>query len=439
MQEKHTLNSSDNIRQIFGRLQAKSLAKKIGATQRKSRKFTVVDIIISYWQLISTGEFSYDKWSMQLGLLVNNTISGQAVWKRINPKIVELLKLLLHKSFKQEYSRFMDSSLFSFFPNVYIQDATHFKLPPLMASLFPGSYSRFGKSSTAKIQAVFNLKKGLFSDFKLTSFTDNDQNDSNRITQALKSGDLVIRDLGYFVIKVFSNISKQGAFYLSRFRYGVNIYDKKTLEPIKLQNLLKKNNDMIDIWVKIGSKELLDCRLVAIAVSPDVANERRRKAKQDRNKKANHSKEYLDLLGYTFFITNIPENIWSVQQIEKAYRSRWYIEILFKGWKSHLKVTLLIPERYINQIRVEFFFYASLLMVNLLVMPLFLKAQKWKKTKSIQNISILKTCAFISQNIKLLTLEKNWLYLISYIQYSCVYEKRKSRINSIQLIMNFDP
>ena len=438
MQEKHILSSSNNIRQIFGRLQAKSLAKKIGATQRKSRKFTVVDIIISYWQLIATGEFSYDKWSMQLGLLVNNTVSGQAVWKRINPKIVELLKLLLHKSFKQEYSRFIDSALFSFFSDVYIQDATHFKLPRLMASLFPGSYSRFGKSSTAKIQAVFNLKGGVFSDFKLTSFRDNDQSDSHRITQTLKPGDLLIRDLGYFVIKVFSNISKKGAFYLSRFKYGVNIYDTKTLEPIKLQNLLKKKNGMIDIWVKIGSKELLDCRLVAIAVSPDVANERRRKAKQDRNKKANHSKEYLDLLGYTFFITNIPENIWSVQQVEKAYRSRWYIEILFKGWKSHLNVKMLIPERYINQVRVEFFFYSSLLMVNLLVMPLFLKAQKWKN-KTIQNISILKTCTFISQNIRLLTHEKNWLSLISYIQYACAYEKRKSRENSIQLVMNFDP
>jgi hypothetical protein len=439
MQEYRTFNSASNIRQIFGRLRANSLAKQIGATQRKSRKFTAVDIIISYWQLITVGEFSYDKWSIQLSLLVNGTISGQAVWKRIGPKMVELLKLLLKKSFKRDYSTIVDLAVFKFFANVYIQDATHFNLPRQMASVFPGSYSRFGNSSTAKIQAVFNLKNGAFSDFWLTSFRDNDQKDSNRVAQTLCPGDLIIRDLGYFVLKVFSNISNRGAFFLSRFKYGVSIYDTNTLGLIDLQRLLKKSSGgVVDTCVKIGSKEQLDCRLVAVAVSEDTANARRRKAKQDRNRKANHSKKYLDLLGYTLYITNIPKDIWSVKQVEKAYRSRWYIEILFKGWKSNLNMKVTIPERYLNQNRVEFFFYACLLMVNLLVIPLFLKAQKWK-SKAKQNISILKLCAFISHNIFTLTTERDWLNSTSLIQYACAYEKRKSRVNSIQLMMNSGP
>ena len=230
--------NSDNIRQIFGRYKTKSLAKKTGASQRKDRKFSVIDIIISYWQLLSVGEFSYDKWATQISILTNKSISGQAVWKRIRPEMIELMKQLLKKSFKQKYDTLIDSALFQFFPNVYIQDATHFRLPRSLSSIFPGSYSKFGKNATAKIQAVFNIRRGVFSGFELASFRDNDQKDSNRITKSLKEKDLVIRDLGYFVLKVFSNIAKQKAFFLSRLRFGVIVFDNETLKPLDLQELL---------------------------------------------------------------------------------------------------------------------------------------------------------------------------------------------------------
>jgi hypothetical protein len=430
--------NSDNIRQIFGRYKTKSLAKKTGASQRKDRKFSVIDIIISYWQLLSVGEFSYDKWATQISILTNKSISGQAVWKRIRPEMIELMKQLLKKSFKQKYDTLIDSALFQFFPNVYIQDATHFRLPRSLSSIFPGSYSKFGKNATAKIQAVFNIRRGVFSGFELASFRDNDQKDSNRITKSLKEKDLVIRDLGYFVLKVFSNIAKQKAFFLSRLRFGVIVFDNETLKPLDLQKLLKKKKGIVDIQVKLGKKEKLNCRLVAVPVPQDVANKRKRKAKKDRNKQANHSKKYLNLLGYTIYITNVSEDLWSVEQIEKAYRSRWYIEILFKGWKSNLNMKITIPEKYINQQRVEFFFYASLLMVNLLVIPIFFRAQKCGIKKK-QYISILKTCAFISQSIGLFINSIKWDYLIDHIQYSCMYESRNDRINSIAHLVDFTP
>ncbi len=162
MQEIRNQQTSDNIRQIFGRYKTNSLAKKIGASQRKHRKFTVVDIIISYWQLLSFGEFSYDKWAIQIGILTQQSISGQAVWKRIGPEMVDLMKQLLSKTFKQRYDTLLDSTIFDFFTNVYIQDATHFRLPSVLSSIYPGSHSRFGKTATAKIQAVFNIRTGFF-------------------------------------------------------------------------------------------------------------------------------------------------------------------------------------------------------------------------------------------------------------------------------------
>ena len=438
MQSNRIQYSDAKVRCFFRRHKTNSLAQKLGASKRKYRKFSAVDIILSYWQLLSTGEFSYDKWAIQIGLLTNKAISGQALWKRLGKEMTELLKVLLHKSFQQKYNTFLSPAVFDYFTNVYIQDATHFSLPRVMSSIFPGSYSRFGESATAKIQAIFNIRSGLFAGFNLASFRDNDQKDSARIIGQLQEKDLVIRDLGYFVLSAFSKIIRKKAFFLSRFRYGVCLLDIQTGNPLDLHKLVKNKNGAIDMQVKLGKKEGITCRLIAVAVPQQVANERRRKAKNDRNKTANHKKGYMELLGYTIFITNVPDQIWDIEQVVKAYRARWYIEILFKSWKSNLKIKNNIPERYITPTRAEFFFYASLLMVNILVLPVFIDAFN-KGLAQGKYISILKTCAFISVNIILFIQNSDPKSLIKSILQSCQYESRRRRINAIEYLINTNP
>ncbi len=59
MQAIHTYNSSDKITAFFALFKAESISRKIGATQRKPRKFSSIDIIISFWKLQSIGEPKY--------------------------------------------------------------------------------------------------------------------------------------------------------------------------------------------------------------------------------------------------------------------------------------------------------------------------------------------------------------------------------------------
>lgn len=430
MQKAHTqLPSMVKIKQKIGYLKPYSLAKKNKFSKRAHRKCSVVDILLGYWVLISKNRFSYDNWAMQISFITGKTISGQALWKRITPNMVKLLKLLLEKSLKQKYNSILDSNLFNFFDNVYIQDATHFSMPRSLSKSFPGSYSKYGDTATAKIQAVFNLKKGCFSNFILNSFRDNDQKDSPRIVNELKEGDLLIRDLGYFVLNVFKIITNKKAYFLSRFKYNISLYDVEKGDKIDLNKLLKKKK-RLDFEIYLGTKKEFKCRLVAIALPEHKASERIRKAKKNRNKKANHSKSYLDLLKYSIYITNVPQNVWSPKNIIDAYKSRWYIEILFKSWKSNLKMKNNIPDRYISVQRVEFYIYASLLMINLLVMPIFILLEYERKKKKL-GISILKLCEYINQNIQLI-IDKGINKIIEQIEYYCYYETRKSRINAIE-------
>ncbi len=83
-----------------------------------------------------------------------------------------------------------------------------------------------------------------------------------------------------------------------------------------------------------GKDKKLKVRLVAIKLSHEQAAQRKRKAKQDRDRRLNHSKGYYELLGYIIFITTVTEQIWNEQQVAAAYRVRWNIEIQFKSWKA---------------------------------------------------------------------------------------------------------
>ena len=436
MQAIYTHQLSNKVTSFFSLFNANYIAKKVGASKRKERKASSTDIIVSYWKALSVGTFSYDIWAQQISNTIGKTYSKQAIWKRIGPEFITLLKILIEKSFKQKLDKFIDNKLFNHFKNVYIQDATHFKLPRFMSDFYPGSYSRYGKSSTLKIQATLNITKGLYSNFDLSSFRDNDQKESPNILKSLKQNDLIIRDLGYFVLDVFNKIDKNGAYFLSRLRYGVTLYEKDNTKNIDILKLLEKQmGKALDIELCLGKNKILKCRVIAIPVPENIKNERIRKAKKDRSKSANHSKEYYKRLGYTMYITNVPNTIWSVNDVNNAYKSRWYIETLFKGWKSSLKMNTTIPKRYANKISVDFYIYANMLMINILVLPIFIHINNIESEKSNKFISIIKIFSYIFNNIRIILKVNSVMHFIEDMRYYCTYESRIKRNNALELIM----
>ncbi len=174
-------------------------------------------------------------------------------------------------------------------------------------------------------------------------FTRNDQRAASDILGLLRPGDLMLRDLGYFVLKTFRAITSCGAFFLSRFRHDVAVLEPGTDRPIQLARLLKKQG-FFDAWIHLGAKERLPVRLVAVAVPDAVANERRRKLRQNRDAKLNPSKDHLFLLGWNIFITNVQADVWSAADFHAIYRLRWRIETTFKAFKSHLALADLADQ-----------------------------------------------------------------------------------------------
>jgi IS4 transposase len=139
--------------------------------------------------------------------------------------------------------------------------------------------------------------------------------------------------LGYFSLPILATLELKGAFFLSRFKHGVRVYDLSG-RPLNLAWELKAHG-RFDREVLLGAHRIR-ARLVALPAPEEVANERRRKARANQDGRLNPSRENLCLMGWNIFLTNVSRTVWPAKALPALYRLRWHIEMIFKAWKSHL-------------------------------------------------------------------------------------------------------
>ena len=215
---------------MLSKLNVEQIARETKFYKANPRKVSITNLMLSFFSMALIGKNEYSKWAEYIGTLIEDTVSKVALWKRMNKEQVQCLQAILEETFKiKVYQKYLSSKndmvLFSPFGEVYLQDSTIISLPDELSDLYKGSVSKGKQKSSIRIQAIYGLLSGTFKEFNLGSFTENDQVASGGIVNILKPGDLIIRDLGYFVLKVFKQIDLIKAFFLSRYRYGVNIYD----------------------------------------------------------------------------------------------------------------------------------------------------------------------------------------------------------------------
>ena len=139
--------------------------------------------------------------------------------KECSPCSTKFLILILQLVIGQKLNidTVMAKELIAFFPRILLQDSSVIALHKSLFKHYPGSANQNGACSSLKVQAVYNLIDSTFSYFDITSFRDNDQKAAGKL-DFLKTGDLLIRDLGYFSTKAFAKIMSKKAFFLSRLK-----------------------------------------------------------------------------------------------------------------------------------------------------------------------------------------------------------------------------
>ena len=366
-------------------------------------------------------------------MLQKSSVSKQALFDRIGEAAVSFAKALLQHIITRRLNLKAGSDLFRFFNKVIVQDSTTLKLPDCLSIFFPGNISRGVQKAVARIQCIINIKTFCFLDFTLSGFTQNDQSASKDTIAHISKGDLVIRDLGYFVLKSFEQIIAAEAYILSRMRYGMKLYDTKG-HAVTWKQLCKKRKT-VDTIILIG-KQQLQVRLVMIPLPAKQVAERIRKARNDRDKRLNHSKDYYQWLHYAVFITNVEQEVWTAKQVADAYAIRWQIEIIFKSWKSGFHLQKILHDGCTNENRVRLNIYFLLMFICLFMQNIYMYYKDKTEKHFGKTISLMKLSAYVCCNLMaVLTLNRN--KLIEEISRHCCYDKRSDRINMTDLIKLF--
>lgn len=396
-----------------------TLAKQCGFVRRKARKLTPLLFVQATILLVSQSAVSLRRWAALAGVLGDLCLSKQALWERISVRAVAFLQAVLALVFARrlQLPAAARPAALKSFHRVLVQDSTTIQLAPKLAAAFPGSRNQRGaRHGHLKIQALYDLLPQRFVSFSLSGFNHNDQAAAYDVVRVVRAGDLVLRDLGYFVVASLQQIAQAGAFFLSRLRLDTGLWDAATGRSLNLLGHLKRHGQF-DGQVLLGAAKF-PVRLVAVKLPEAVAAERRRKARANRDRRCHPSARTLALLGWAIFVTNVSRNVWSPKTVAQVYGLRWRIETIFKAWKSHCRMTE-VPRGSAPQL--EAMIYARLIFVTILA-PL-CAASPWRegKTTAPPPLSLLKLAGLVSDFFLILCLEASprrisdaWLRQLNY-------------------------
>lgn len=274
------------------------------------------------------------------------SITKQSLHDRFNSKAVEFLKNCLDKLLLQKIHHQGDTStLKSHFNRVRIKDSTKFSLPNSFSQKYKGyGGALHNSSSMISIQYEYDFLSGQSMDLRLTDGVKNDQSDSRDFTHDIQEKDLFLRDLGYCTIDFLSRVNSGSAFFVSRLAPKTNIYScKDSKNPIDVKDYLKKLKkhglEFMEVEIFLGKKARIPVRALISLAEMDTYEKRLRKtSKQARSSGNNVSDAFKTRAKLNILVTNVPQKLLAAESIRKVYSLRWQIELLFKVWKSQIKI-----------------------------------------------------------------------------------------------------
>lgn len=427
------VSAAQRLEHALKDLNLDELARQTGFRRRAPRKLTPLAFIRSCFLILLPDQASLRAWAIVIGLVGNLTYSKQALYKRLNGAALGFVQRVLHGTLLNlslGAQRVLPPALAAF-GRVLVQDSVLLTLPPRLVRFFPGSRNQNSRRRQAqlRVQAWLDLKHEQFVHFRHAAFAHNDAAAAGEGLEILRRGDLLIRDLGYFVLGVLRQLQDRGVKFLSRLKINVGLFDLRG-RPLDLVRLLR-GRDTLDREVLLGGEERLRVRLVAVKVSDQEANRRRRRVRRDHGRQP--TQRYRFLLGWNIYITNVDARTWSVREVGRVYGLRFRIETTFRAWKQHFKLED-VPAG--SRAQVEVLLYARLLFITLFEVHYLAGWDYHIHKQSRPPISHLKLAALMPIYLPLELLRQFQplaeAALAKQVPYHCTYERRRKRKNFVE-------
>lgn len=433
------------LTRVAEELKIEDLAWQSGFYQKPPKKITASGLILGFWKMQQLGKNTLRNWAVQIGLHSRKILTKQSLNERLTAGAVKLTKQVLELALNRKKDQLSLQArraelgdVLSQFNRILIQDSTIQSLPGNLKEDFPGNYSHGERPAVFRLQALFNFTEEKWEDFSVDTYSVNDQSQAEWPMPKLQHGDLLLRDLGYFTLPAIERLI-ENQYVITKWHVQTHLFHPSG-EKINLLTFLQGKKE-VDIPILLGSKKRLPLRLVARKLPKKQAAKRRKEALEDRHAKAKHSEEYLELLQYEIFLTNISSSMLTAQQVIKLYALRWYIEVLFKSWKSYFNFRRMFLKERMSYHRAIITIYLLLIQFVYLTNEIYQYLNKKLNDRCDKLFSPIKVIDLINdllEPILLITHPEQLDPLIPQFERHACYEKRKKRKNMKEKYLYFN-
>jgi len=360
------------ISTFFDKDKIEAIARETNFVQRESKLNGLLFLSLLVFGASIEGNPSLEEYIGFLSVQLQSLglyLSRPGLHQRINKEAVDFLSHVLGLAMNNTIPECFKIDVPLQFNSIQIWDSTAFQLPAGLAEVFVG---HGGSSSPAgvKIQFGYELNRHECSYF-VQSSKESDTSISDMIVNRTQPGDLILQDLGYFDVSIFEAIRLKEAYYLSRLKRDVRIYERhdnanNTFRSQSLLSLVQNNQfedriELDNIFIRSKRNVFTPVRLI-IERLPNEAFEARlnKMQKEAQSRQRQLSEEAIALAEFNFYITNAPSNLLPANYCRSLYGIRWQIELIFKAWKSHLEIDKIHvkkrPERVLVTILAKLIF-----------------------------------------------------------------------------------
>jgi len=319
------------------------LARTTAFVKRKSKITGFVFAMMMTFELRQQKTSSLDELSTKLEL-EGIPISKQGLDNRFNESAVIFMKQLTANALSSKLDRgqVLDNAVQ--FNRIMIKDSTVFQLPGSCAVKYAGCGGGASEAGI-KIQYEYDLK--CKAGINITTQPSRSP-DNTHYLKDIQPNDLCLEDLGYFTLGHLGEIKEKKAYFLTRLKYSTTVFVKENgqYHLLNLDMLVGKMTagQILELDVYLGQHQKVPARLVLEKVPNEVAAEKRRKLKTDKqNKRKGISKGRLAFCDVNAYVTNAGNEILPTVLIRSIYSLRWQVEIIFKTWKSIFNLDKLQP------------------------------------------------------------------------------------------------
>ncbi len=283
--------------------------------------------------------------------LTGKTLAGSSFRDRFTAELTVLLQRLVQHLIETTVvtDRRIRGTLKDF-TDVVIADASVIRLRKALETHFPACRTNHTKAAL-KLHLAMSVTALTSRSVEVTGERVNERQ-TLRIGPWVKNR-LLLLDLGYFGHRLFDRIDRNGGFFVSRL--------KSTSNPV----IVATHRQCRGRSVPVVGEKLLDVLPYIRRSVLDVEVEVRFKRRAYRGKRAQARRTFRlvairdeETDDYHTYLTNVPPNRLSADDVALAYKARWQVELMFKACKSEFRLDQLTAQR---KAAVEALVYASIL------------------------------------------------------------------------------